>query len=104
MINTVKKLLNVTFQSKARLCEVFTYFTRHTLKYAHPFMVTLPNTTRKRSWNEGGFKQYTQYAKNCMMHDSISYGRFMYMTHLRIADIKVKIWSMLVFLFFQVSM
>ena len=103
MINTIKKLLNIAFQSKTRFCVVFTNLARHIFKSKYSFMISFSDSTRKRCWDKSRFKYHIQDTKHGVMNNAISHSRFMDMSHFWVANIKACIRTMFIRFAFQLA-
>ena len=104
MVNRIKKLFYIAFQYKARLGVVFTGLADHCFKSKHAFMIPFVCPTRKRILNECRLKNRIQNFENRMMKYPVPNRSFVYVAHLGIANIKIAIRPVFVFLGFQIPM
>ena len=94
MINAVKEFPYVAFQDKTRIRTIFTHRAKHLCQIFNAFMRALTDSARKRGRNEDRLKKWIQNSKKCVVEHSISHRRFVYMSPLRVANVKARIRSM----------
>ncbi len=103
VINTVKKLLHITFQYIAWPSVVSRYFSDHVCHSENALMSTLANPTGKRSQNECWFVNAVKDVENGVMKDAIPYSRLVNMPALRIMNMKIGVAIVYICFIFKVS-
>lgn len=104
VINGVKKLFNVAFQNITRASVISGHFSDYPFCCKDTLVIAFTNSTREGVRDKGGFKNWIENVVDSVVEDPISDGRFVNMSFLRIINIKIGIWSVLVFLREQISL
>lgn len=104
MVHRIKKFLYVALQRITRLRIIPTNLACHLLKRKHPIVRPFADPARKRCGDKGRLKYRIQNAKNGVMDDSVAHCRFMYMSHLRVTNVKAAIRAVFVLFCTQAAM
>ncbi len=100
----IKKLFHIAFQNIAGLSVVSRHLSYYLLCREHSFMIAFTDPTRKGMGYESGFKNGIEDVVNSVVQNSVSYYRFVDMSFLRVVDVKIGIWPVLISLAHQVSL
>ncbi len=93
MVNRIKKLSNVAFQSKTCFRIVSAHLTQHGSQSLHSFVVSFTDATGKRIVNIGRFKNWIQNLKNSMVNYSVSNSGFVNVPQFWIMDVETCIFA-----------
>ena len=103
MIDTVEEFPNITFECITDSAVVPAFFFKHSGKSLHAPVATLADLAGEGTTDEHWFENRTEDIKKRMMHDPVSNSGLMNMPALWVGYIKSSVWSVLVFIFFQLA-
>ena len=100
MIDTIKELSHITFESISWLSPVSGYDTHGSLKPGYPQMRTFTKSGRKRVINKVLIKNRRKNLKYGLLEYSVTHYRFMNVATFRVTHYKLLVWSMFVSSFY----